>query len=643
MLSWLDGQPKRFKTYVGNRIASILAVVPSKCWSHIPTSINPADCASRGLMPAELANFELWWKGPDFLWSEPLNIPSQPALSSSTAPEQRAILACHVSISKPAVFLTGRYSNYHFTLKVTAWCLRLINYLKARHNHSTPIVTKHLNPSELRAAEQLLFAQSQSHSFEHEVSNLQSGTSIPSKSKIISLSPFLSSDGLLRVGGRLSRANLNRSQIHPIILYHKCQLVIDLFKYNHVNLGHCGPTLLLASAGTRLHVVGARQLARTVCRSCVTCKRIAAKSEAQMMGQLPAQRVSQHFPFEITGIDYAGPLTLKKGHTRKPVLIKAYLAIFVCFATKAVHIEVIEDLTTEDFLAGLRRFVSRRGLPAQIHSDNGKNFVGAKNDLQQLYKFLQSSSTNASIANYLLSQRVDWVCIPERAPHFGGLWEAAVKSTKFHLKRIAGPIRFTISELTTITCQIEACLNSRPLSPLNSHPTDGIQILTPGHFLVGRPLTAYPETIISTAPSLLKCWTMCQAVIHHFWRRWSQEYLQQLQVLSKWRTPVENLQVGDVVIIRDDAAFTCQWPVARIEQVFPGRDNLVRVVLLKVASYPARKTTKDEIIQSKLTYSYLKRPVTKVALLYREKTPSTSSSTSGIIIPARGSMSAPTT
>ena len=241
-----------------------------------------------------------------------------------------------------------------------------------------------------------------------------------------------------------------------------------------MTLGHCGPTLLLASVGTRLHVDGARQLARTVCRSCITCRRQSAHSESQMMGQLPSQRVTQHHPFEIIGVDYTRPLTIKKGHTRKPMLIKAYLAIFVYFATKAVHLEVIEDLSTEDFISGLKRFIARRGLPSQIHSDNGRNFIGTKNDLHQMYQFLQSSQTNSSIANYLLTHRIDWICIPERAPHFGGLWEAAVKSTKFHLKRIAGSLRFTLSELHTVTCQIEACLNSRPLAPMNSHSMDGI-------------------------------------------------------------------------------------------------------------------------------------------------------------------------
>ena len=183
------------------------------------------------------------------------------------------------------------------------------------------------------------------------------------------------------------------------------------------------------------------------------------------MGQLPAQRVMPHFPFQITGVDYAGHLTIKKGHMWKPVLIKAYLAIFICFSSKAVHIEMIEDLSTEDFLAGLKRFIARTGLTLEIHSDNGKNFIGARNDLYQLYRFLQTSEAQSSISNYLLSNRIQWNCIPERSPHFGGLWEAAIKATKYHLRRITGSIQFTLSELNTVTCQTEACLNS--LSPLS--------------------------------------------------------------------------------------------------------------------------------------------------------------------------------
>ena len=197
------------------------------------------------------------------------------------------------------------------------------------------------------------------------------------------------------------------------------------------------------------------------------------------------------------------------------------------------------DLTTEAFIACLKRFISRRGCPATIYSDNGSNFKGARSDLQELYHFLKSTTPTSAVTQYLLSHRTQWSMIPERSPHFWGLWEAAVKAAKHHIKRIVGPQKLTYEEFSTILCQVEACLNSRPLLAITSHDTDGVSTLTPGHFLVGRPLTAYPETAILQDPALLKSWNKCQAMVQHFWTRWSKDYLQQLQGRSKWRTAQE--------------------------------------------------------------------------------------------------------
>ena len=171
-----------------------------------------------------------------------------------------------------------------------------------------------------------------------------------------------------------------------------------------MHLGYCDPSLLLSSTGNRFHIVGTRRLARAVCRRCVTYRRVSAKTQSQMMGQLPAPRVTPNPPFTITGVDYAGPFILKKSHTHKPVLIKSYISNFVFFCSKASHIEIISDLTTEAFLAGLKRFIARGGLPQEIHSDNGSNFLGAKNDLNDLYHFLQSTTTISTVYQYLLSQ-----------------------------------------------------------------------------------------------------------------------------------------------------------------------------------------------------------------------------------------------
>ena len=536
----------------------------------------------------------------------------QPSFRPLSTPELR-VVTCNLNVPVTP-WIEGRYASYHKTITITAWCFCFVLNLQLKHRNQPRITTPHLTTMEVNRAEHHLLVRAQACSFPNEVYQLQRDKSISHSSKQLALSPVIGKDGLLRVGGRLSNANISLSQSHPIIQSSKDIIVDHLFNYKHVHLGHCGPSLLLSSTGNRFHIVGAKRLARAVCRRCVTCRRVSAKTQSQMMGQLPAPRVTPNPPFTITGVDYAGPFILKKGHTRKPVLIKSYISIFVCFSSKASHIEIISDLTTEAFLAGLKRFIARRGLPQEIHSDNGSNFLGAKNDLNDLYHFLQSTTTISSVNQYLLSQRVQWQCIPERAPHFGGLWEAAVKAAKYHLRRIMGTQRLTYEEFATVTCQIESCLNSRPLKSITSHAIDGISALTPGHLLIGRPLKAYPETTILQKPSLLKRWTMCQAMVHHFWKRWSTEYLKQLQALPKWRTITPNLQPGDIVVIRDDTPFTCHWPLARIIETFPGQDGLVRVVTLKTAT-----TT-------------LKRPVAKLALIHREENSSHDSPNSKTVV-----------
>ena len=190
-----------------------------------------------------------------------------------------------------------------------------------------------------------------------------------------------------------------------------------------------------------------------------------------------------------------------------------------------------------------------------------------------------------------------WKFIPERSPHFGGLWEVAVKSFKLHLKRVASNVKLTFEEMTTLLAQIEACLNSRPLTPLTSDP-DGIEILTPGHFLIGHPLMALPDPAFSYRPiSLLRRWHLCQQMVRHFWQRWSSEYLSTLNKYTKWCHPTRNVSVGDLVILREDNIIPGKWPMARVVQVYPGKDGLVRVVTVKTAQG---------------TY---KRPITKIAVL----------------------------
>jgi hypothetical protein len=253
-------------------------------------------------------------------------------------------------------------------------------------------------------------------------------------------------------------------------------------------------------------------------------------------------------------------------------------------ATKAVHIEVATDLTTEGFIAALIRFVSRRGLCADIYCDCGTNFVGADAALRRLLatQFNSPSSQNA-IQRFSASQGINFHFNPPAAPHQGGLWESAVKSAKYHLRRVIGDTVLTLSQFTTLTIQVEAMLNSRPLTPLSSDPSD-MTALTPGHFLIGAPLTAAPEPRVSEVPNnRLKHWHLVQAFHQRIWHRWSLEYIHTLQQRNKWTQFNENLKIGDLVLIHTPTS-PLEWPLARITGLHPGKDGIVRVVDLKTST-----------------------------------------------------------
>ncbi|CAG7673139.1 unnamed protein product [Allacma fusca] len=254
------------------------------------------------------------------------------------------------------------------------------------------------------------------------------------------------------------------------------------------------------------------------------------------MADLPAARVTPSRPFTHTGVDYAGPVTLRSWTKRGPKQNKAYIVVFVCFASKAVHLDLATDLTSGAFLAAFTRFVSRRGKPLHMYSDNGGNFVAANKELAEMYELVRAQHHNTMVTHQLAEQGIQWSFNPPSAPHMGGLWEATVKSCKFHLKRVLGPTPLTYEEYSTFLAQVEACLNSRPMWK-TSGDHDEASALTPGHFLIGAPLMAIPEPDLKDLKTnTLDRWQHIQQMTQHFWARWSSEYLQQLQKRTKWDT-----------------------------------------------------------------------------------------------------------
>ncbi|XP_070139971.1 uncharacterized protein [Drosophila kikkawai] len=347
----------------------------------------------------------------------------------------------------------------------------------------------------------------------------------------------------MRACGRVTSSDLLQyDERHPVILPYDCHLSRLLVRFTH-----------------RITLHGGNQLMIRLIRSKILD---------------PKERTSFSRPFTFTGVDYAGPFDIKNYTGRACLITKGYVLVFVCFCTKAIHLEPTSDLTTEKFLAAFARFVSRRGCPRQVQSDNGKTFVGAATLLSR--DFLQA--VKEAVTGAYSHQQLLWQFIPPGAPHMGGLWEAGVKRPS----------------------KIEACLNSRPLAPMSEDPAD-LLALTPGHFLVGGPLLAVVEPEIKgDATAIINRWQHLKALNQQFRLRWKEEYLKELHKRNKWRAPARNLPVGDMVVVKEDNLPSNEWRLGRIDAVFPGADGHVRVVDIRTAR------------------GLIKRPIAKLVLLPTE-------------------------
>lgn len=298
------------------------------------------------------------------------------------------------------------------------------------------------------------------------------------------LAPYLDNEGLIRTRGRLENADLTFDEKHPCILQYKCALVRQMCQDAHIRTSHGGEKQCQQYLRRRFWILGIIKGIRRAKNRCVRCTTERQETANQMMADLPTSRVQVTAPFTHTGVDYAGPIQLKTEDGLSTT--KGYIAIFVCMTYKAIHLELVSNLTSEAFLAALDRFVNIRGGNVRhMYSDNGTNFVGAARLLREALEYW----TSEEMHQHLALQGIDWHLNPPRAPHHGGLWEAAVKSVRYQMRRVCGSTIFSFEELATLLTKIGACLNSRPISPISADPND-LTALTPGHFLTGGPMVA---------------------------------------------------------------------------------------------------------------------------------------------------------
>lgn len=316
------------------------------------------------------------------------------------------------------------------------------------------------------------------------------------------------------------------------------------------------------------------------------------------MGQLPSARVRPSRAFLHTSVDYMGPFHVKRYNARRVRIIdKSYVAVFVCMATRAVHLELVSALTTAAFLAAFARFTNRRGRVESMRSDNATNFAGAANEFEAI---IAEQWQEAANSHAIRDQSIEWSFNPPYAPHMGGLHEAAVKSAKHHLKRVVGAQQLTFEELATLLTHVEACLNTRPLTALTNEQSDSLA-LTPGHFLIGEPLISpLMRDFTKTPNNRLSHFELLQKFAEEFWTRWSDEHVKSLINRSKWHQSRENLNRDDIVLVLSEPRPQTKWPLARVVNLYPDAEGKVRAV--------------DVLFEGRL----YKRPITQLCKLPKE-------------------------
>jgi hypothetical protein len=572
VLNWIAAVPSKWNTFVANRVSEIQTEGSNFEWLHVSSENNPSDIISRGISVEKLAHSTFWFDGPDWLSLKREHWECNRVCNVSSTCEENVV--SFVATTEDFC-LFNRYSSFYKLLRVTAYIKRFAHNCNRKNKRLTGI----LSAEEIENAHYCLIRRAQQESFPQEFHSLIKNKNISNDSRIKALSPFVH-NGLLRVGGRLSESDLPFSQKHPILLCNHHILTELIVKHYHYKYLHFGGQSLLAQIRLRYWPIRAKVLIKKIVRRCLVCFRYSPGKYVQKMGNLPRDRVSVPTRcFQVVQLDYAGPIQMKSGFLRGHKAIKGYIAVFICFASKAIHLELVTSLTTESFLNCFKRFISRRGLPQKIYSDNATNFVGSSNYLKQLHCLANEDSFQTYLANHFIK----WSFSPPRSPHMAGLVESHVKIVKRHLYKTLNSQLLDYESLYTILCKIESCVNSRPLYSLSDDPQD-MNALTPGHFLIGQSLIALPEKEESHSPNGLKLYRKLISMFQLFWQRWKKDYLQCLQNRYKWRDINKDpVKQGDLAILKDVSP-PMFWPMGRIIDVFPGKDALTRVVTIKTPS-----------------------------------------------------------
>ncbi|XP_061819391.2 uncharacterized protein [Nerophis lumbriciformis] len=602
VLGYIHNASRNFYVYVANRVTRIRRSSTPEQWHYINTKLNPADHGSRSVSAALLPDTN-WLTGPAFLRNPEVDEVPQPEAFNLLHPETDVEVRPQVSTyaTKATSGLPGsqRFERFSSWKSLTRAIAKLVQKARVFWKTSDGIQKK----DELSQARLVILKTTQQNVYKEEMKSLAKGEELSRHSPLKSLDPILDDEGLLRVGGRNSSADMTWEEKHPIILPKDNHISTLLVRYYHEQVAHQGRHFTEGAVRTAgLWITGSKRLVSSVINKCVTCKRMRGKLEEQKMSNLPADRLTLNPPFTNVGLDVFGPWTILARRTRGGYAEnKRWAVMFTCLSTRAVHIELIETMSTSSFINALRRFTAIRGPVRLLRSDQGTNFIGACRELQ-------INSEDTELKAHLQDKGCTWIFNPPHSSHMGGVWERMIGIARRILDAmlLKDNCRLSHEVLVTLMSEIMAIMNARPLVPVSSDP-DMPAVLTPAMLLTQKtdPVSA-PLGNMDLKDLYNKQWRQVQSLAETFWKRWRQEYLTTLQPRKKWKSERPNLQVGDVVLLKDTQVKRNEWPTGIIEETFPSCDGRIRKVNVKIIKQGTPKV-----------YS---RPVSEVVLLLSKKT-----------------------
>ena len=592
VLHYIRNTTKRFPVFIANRLSVIHTYTKPCQWRYVNTTDNAADIASRGATVAQLTNDSMWFHGPSFLYEDKSKWPQEPQVDKEQV--EVNVLAMEVKQQEATDQLLNYYSSFYRLKRAVAIYGRFFKFLKDKEVNKGQISLE-----EIQRAEESVIQYTQKQHFPDEVKLLKGnlderGKVQKKKSTIFKLDPFMDSESLIiRVGGRIGDANVSQNIRHPILLPKKSHITTLIIREIHERMLHAGRNHILAAVRERYWVINGNTAVRNVISKCVTCKKLRAPPLQQKMADLPAARLNPEAPFTHSAVDLFGPYIIKDGRKEK----KKYGALFSCLTSRAIHIEIVPSLETETFINALRRFMARRGEVKTIRCDNATNFHGSEKELRKSMDELDQNAINSC----LLPKNIKWIFHSPAASHFGGHYERMIRTVRKALAPMLMEYGTRLNDdcFSTLMCEVESIVNSRPLTTVSDHvddlhPLSPSQILTAKYCLGGPP----PGKFVRDDIFMRKKWRAVQAMANEFWSRWRKEYLVTLQERQKWHAPRDNVKVDDIVLIKDDLQPRMSWNLGRVISVEFGPDKRVRSAFLK---------TKDQ--------NSLQRPIHKLVKL----------------------------